>query len=142
MNQENMQPQALRTVIAIAATDLRLAVELMLSEDPDLIFVGAVSSADGLRGLVEQTHPDLIILQGETEQFAEADLCPGLKRVEDPPKIVFLGSDLERKQAALDAGADAYVLIGDSPDRLQEAIWSEPEAVDTGRIVSEAQEEE
>ena len=142
MNQENMQPQTLRTVIAIAATDLRLAVELMLSEDPDLIFVGAVSSADGLRGLVEHTHPDLIILQGEAEQFAEVDLCSSLKRVEVPPKIVFLSNDLERKQVALDAGADAYIVIGDSPERLQEAIWSEPEAVDTDRIVSEVQEEE
>ena len=78
-----------------------------------------VATYDELRHVIEKAGDHIAIqdcickkvsdLQGEARQFAVDGLCSGLKHMENPPKIVYLGTDLEGKEAALEAGADVFV---------------------------------
>ena len=52
----------MRTVLAIGDSDLLLALQLLLNEEPRVNIVGTTSELDGLLSLIETTGPDLVLL--------------------------------------------------------------------------------
>ena len=51
------------TLLAIHSPDLRLAVDLLLREEPGINVIGVASETEGLMALLRTTQPDLILLQ-------------------------------------------------------------------------------
>ena len=112
----------MRTLLAVEQHDLRLALELYLDQEPGVIVVGMASEAASLRALLRTARPDLLLLDWDLPGYAPSNLLIEAKRLGSPPHVILLGKDLKVKQAALDAGADAFVLRGDLPDQLLAAI--------------------
>lgn len=112
----------MRVVLASQDRNLRLALQLYLDAEPGLLVVGAVGEAASLRGLLQSSRPDLVILDWGLPGYALIPLLAEAKRPSPSPQIIVLGSDEGIRQQALAAGADAFVLSGDLPGELLAAI--------------------
>ena len=112
----------MRVVLAIQHRDLGLALQLCLDAEPDLFVVGTVTEAASLRALLWTADPDLVILDWDLPGYAPIPLLAEAKRLPRCPQIIVLGRDEGARQKALAAGADAFVLSGDSPGDLMAAI--------------------
>ena len=112
----------MRTLLAIEQHDLRLALELYLDQEPGVTVVSTASEAASLRALLRTARPDLVLLDWDLPGHDPSSLLIEAKRLRSPPHVILLGKDQNVKQAALAAGADAFVLRGDLPDELLAAI--------------------
>jgi DNA-binding NarL/FixJ family response regulator len=109
-------------VLASARSDLILALEVFLREQPGMIVVGTATGARGLLALVETISPDLLVLDWALPGLPPAEVLAAARAVEPPPTILVLGRGEGEREASLAAGADAYVQRGDSPDTLISAL--------------------
>jgi DNA-binding NarL/FixJ family response regulator len=102
--------------------DLRVALEISLREEPCANVVGTASDATGLRALLQVSRPDLVLLDSDLPGSPLTDLLAETKSLDPSPQIIVLGGDLDAKPTALAAGADIFILKGDSPRHLLAAI--------------------
>jgi DNA-binding NarL/FixJ family response regulator len=112
----------MRIVLAIGVSDLRLAVELLLGEEPGVAVVGSASDTQGLLALIGSIRPDTALVDYDLPDKPIADVLGEIKSDEQAPKIIVLGKDAAQRDAALTSGADAYVLKGDPPEQLLASI--------------------
>jgi DNA-binding NarL/FixJ family response regulator len=78
----------------------------------------ATAEADGLLAQVKKVRPDLILLDWELPGPSSNDLLPVLRSLCPHLKVIALSGRPEARQAALDAGADAFVSRVEPPERL------------------------
>lgn len=110
-------------MLASAQLDLRLALEILLREEPGTYVVGTASETAGVRSLLQSSRPDLLILDWDLPGlYAPSHLLAEAKRQRRCPQVIVLGRDRSIEQEALAAGADAFVLLGDPPGDLLVAI--------------------
>jgi DNA-binding NarL/FixJ family response regulator len=112
----------MKIVLASAQFDLRLALEILLREEPGTDIVGTASEAAGVRGLLQSSRPDLVILDWDLAGCGPTDLLAEAKKLRRCPQVIVLGRHEGARQVALAAGADAFVLSGDLPGDLLAAI--------------------
>jgi DNA-binding NarL/FixJ family response regulator len=109
-----------RVFLADAKFDTRLALRLLLL-DMQMLVVGEAVDWPGAMAQVPTMNPDMLVVNWELAAGVGAALaelrlaCPDLR-------VVVLSSQLEARQAALHAGADAFISIGDSPDHVTERL--------------------
>ncbi len=109
-------------LLAIMQLDLRVALEILLREEPGTNVVGTASDAASLRALLQACRPELVLLDWGLPGHPPASLLAEARSLAPRPQVIVLGRDLDVKPAALAAGADAFVLKGDSPRHLLTAI--------------------
>ena len=104
----------MRIVIATADTDLQLAIQLMLSEEPGLKIIGSASDSGGFIALIKSTNPDLALVDWDLPGCNNEDLVGEVKAIESETKLtlIVLGKR-STKEAAVQAGADDYLVKGD-----------------------------
>ena len=109
-------------VLASQEYDLRLALELLLREEPGAYVVGTASSTQGLLGLIQSACPDLVLLDRDLPGQPLAEVLAQVQSTDCTPKIIVLGKDGDAEEVALAAGADAFVIKGDPPRQLLAAL--------------------
>jgi DNA-binding NarL/FixJ family response regulator len=109
-------------VLASTQSDLRVALEILLREEPGVQVVGTASEAESLRALLQAARPDLVLLDWDLPCHSPADLVTEAKSLPPGPRVIVLGRDYDTKPAARAAGANAFVLKGDPPRRLLAAV--------------------
>jgi DNA-binding NarL/FixJ family response regulator len=67
-------------------------------------------------------HPDLILLEWELPGQPGEGLLAELGTLNDGSRVVVLSRQPEARQAALAAGAEAFVSKADAPDKLLAAL--------------------
>ena len=114
----------MRIVLATGDTDLRLAIQLLLSEEPGIKIIGSASDCDGLIALIKSTRPDIALLDWDLPGCNMEDVLLDIKSFTSEPKInlIVLGRHRRMSKTALQAGADEYVVIGDPPENLLEVF--------------------
>jgi DNA-binding NarL/FixJ family response regulator len=112
----------MRILVAVSDTDLRLSLELMLSEEPGVRIAGSVTDTSGLLALVKQTAPDLLLLDWELHGDSIESVLGELQALDCQPKCIVLGRRHSSQDPAERAGADVYITKGDPPERLLGAI--------------------
>ena len=114
----------MRIVIATEDSNLRIAIQLMLSEEPGINILGSASDCDGLLALVKSTLPEVVLLDWELPGCKMGDTLQHIKTIQSDPEIflIILSRKRSMKKNALEAGADAYRVIGDPPEKLLEAF--------------------
>jgi two-component system LytT family response regulator len=107
------------TRILVADNDVRVrsALQMLLRQEPGLV-IGECSDLEGLLIQVKELKPDLLFLDWELRGRPATALLfaahtPGFR-----PKTIVLSGRPESEQAALAAGADAFVSKADPPERL------------------------
>jgi DNA-binding NarL/FixJ family response regulator len=97
------------------------ALRLILEQEPELIVVGEATDADALSIAMERLCPDLVLLDWELPGLTARLVCV-LRRRFPAATIVALSGRPEAQQAALEAGADAFVSKGDPPEQLLQTL--------------------
>src|SRR5262245_61054684 len=112
----------MNVVLAIRHADVRLALELLLSEEPGVSIVGAASETAGLLALIQTAHPDLVVVEWTLPGRPALDILTSARTRPGKLRFLVLGQDAREKQSVLDAGGHAFVLIGDPPEHLLAAV--------------------
>ena len=108
----------MRVLLADKQTKVRSALRLLLEQEPGLSVVGEAAEAEDLLAQVEATQPDLVLLDWELLDQGGAATLAGLRAARPGLVVIALSGRSEARQAALAAGADAFVSKGDPPERL------------------------
>jgi DNA-binding NarL/FixJ family response regulator len=109
-------------LLATKEPSLRLALELLLREEPGTSIVGTASETEGLLALIQTTHPDLVLLDWDLPGRPCAQVLGTARGANTQPAIIVLGKEASAEQPALAAGAAAFVLSEEPPGRLLAAI--------------------
>jgi DNA-binding NarL/FixJ family response regulator len=109
-------------VLASARADLRFSMEVLLREQSGLVVIGTATGSDGLLALIETTRPVLVILDWDLPGRPIEDVLAKAHAADCRPYVIVLGKDEASQRVALSAGADAFVLRGDSPRTLLDAV--------------------
>ena len=109
-------------LLATERADLRLSIELLLSEEPGVVIVGAASETEGMLALLDSTCPDLLIVDWDLPGRTLSELVPQIRANTPGIHILALGNESTFLDAALKAGVDDYVVKGDPPEQLLETF--------------------
>jgi DNA-binding NarL/FixJ family response regulator len=112
----------MRILLADNQSRTRFALRALLGQQPHLVVVGEAADAEGVLALVESLRPDMVLLGWELKGLHSADLLSALGTIRPQTIVIVLSSRPEVRQAALAAGADAFVSKIDPPGRLLMAI--------------------
>ena len=108
----------MRVLLADDQSKVRSALRLLLEQQPGLSVVSEAAEAEDLLAQVEATQPDLVLLDWELPGLRADDRLPALRTRCPRLKVIALSGRPEARQAALTAGADAFVSKGEPPERL------------------------
>jgi DNA-binding NarL/FixJ family response regulator len=112
----------MRVLLAVGDTDLRLSLELLLSEEPGVVIAGSVIDTRGLLALVKSSCPDLVLLDWELPGGSSEAVLGEIQTLDCQPKCIVLGRRHSSQDPAERAGADVYITKGDPPEQLLVAI--------------------
>lgn len=113
----------MKILLASAQFDLRLALEVLLREEPGIEIVGSAGEVASVRSLLQSSRPDLVILDWDLPgHYAPNHLLAEAKKIRNCPTMIVFGCNEGVRSGALAAGADAFVSCGDLPDDLIETI--------------------
>lgn len=112
----------MRIILAARDADLRLAMQLFLSEEPGVHVIGSASDANGLLALVSSTDPDLVFLDADLPGQSLQDTLSKIRGGGSPPKIVLLGHEAVLSEEISQADIEYYLQKGDSAEKLVEAF--------------------
>lgn len=119
----------MNVVLAVRYASARLALELALSEEPGVTVVGAASETEGMLALARAAQPDLVLLEWGLPGRPAPDVLAESQAFTCPIRFLVLGRDPRLKPRALQAGACAFVLVGDPPELLLAALRQERAAL-------------
>ena len=108
----------MRIFIADSDPELRVALQMLLHQEPGMPVVGIAVHAIDLLAQVALSQPDVLLLDWLLPGRPAIDLLPDLHTLERRPQIIVLSVRPEVESAALAAGADAFVTKAPPTDRL------------------------
>ena len=112
----------LRIFLACADERLRIALFLLLDDEPGMVVVGITDRLPGLLPQLEASQTDVVLLDWDLPFQSMADLLKDIKNLESPPEVIYLSNRLEDKTMMLAAGADHFITKNSPPDELLPAL--------------------
>jgi two-component system response regulator DesR len=111
-----------RVLLAAPESDVRIAFRLMLL-DLKMEVVGEAADWQTTLTLAPETQPDMLLVDWDLIPENSGKTLVQLRAVCPAAVVIVLVSHLNaRHQAALSAGADAFISKGDMPDRVAERL--------------------
>jgi len=108
----------MRIILATPEVNLRLAIQLLLSEEPNVQIVGTASNLEGVLALIQTTSVDLVFLDWDLVDQPLNTLVEQM-HVEQPEiGLIILVSRASQLSTPLEAGIQAYLLKGEPPEKL------------------------
>ena len=108
----------MRIFIACAEERLRIALLLLLDNEPGMAVVGMSDRVQGLCAQVEASQPHVLVMQWDLPARALADLLAEIRSLNWTPKVIYLSGRAHDRKRVLAAGADYYVVTNAPPDEL------------------------
>ena len=105
-------------LLATKGSDLRIALEMLLSEEPGVHITGTASNSEGLLALIRSTHPNLVLLDEDLPGDHLQSTLAKAHNFRSDTKFIVLGLKQSAKDSILKDGADAYAVKGDPPEKL------------------------
>jgi two-component system invasion response regulator UvrY len=112
----------MRILLADDQPRVRFALRTLLERQPGLEVVGEAHSGQDLRDQIDPAQPDLVLLDWELPGERALDTLSSLRTTYPTLRVIALSGRSEARQAALQAGVDAFVSKSDPPERLLSAI--------------------
>ena len=112
----------MRILVADQQSKIRSALRTLLEVEPNQRVVGEATNVDSLVTMIDENHPDLVLLDWEMTQKQDTDTLMALRKLLPGIKVIALSGNPEVGSLALEAGADAFVCMCDPVDRLLAAV--------------------
>ncbi len=113
-----MSDKRMRVLIADDQPQVCSALRLLLMQEPDIAVVGEVEDVEQALERVAGQRPDLVLLDWELPGQNGDSALVELRAAWPELVVIALSGRPEARQAALAAGADAFVSKGDPPEQL------------------------
>ena len=118
-----------RVLLAAPQPDVRAALRLMLL-DLSMEVVGEAADWLTTLALAPETRPDMLLVDWELIPTDSGNTLTQLRAACPGAVVIVLISQLDaRHQAALSAGADAFISKGEMPDRVGDRLRAAAELV-------------
>lgn len=118
-----------RVLLAAPQPDVRAALRLLL-QDLDMEIVGEAADWPTNLALVPLTQPDMMLVDWDLILLNSGNTLAQLRAACPAAVVIVLISQLDaRQQAALSAGADAFISKGEMPDRVADRLRTAAELV-------------
>lgn len=118
-----------RVLLAAPQADVRAALRLLLL-DLDMEVVGDAADWPTILALAPETQPDMLLVDWELIPMDSGNTLIQLRAACPAAVVIVLISHLDaRQQAALSAGADAFISKGEMPDQVAERLRAAAEGV-------------
>ena len=111
---------AVRILVADSRPDVRSALKLLLEQDAEMVVSSEAKKGGDVLEQVKVTCPDVIILDCDLPGLRAGDLLRAVRAVCPRVWVVALCARSEARQAAMLAGADAFVSKAEPPQRSTE----------------------
>jgi DNA-binding NarL/FixJ family response regulator len=117
-------PQGIRIVLAEDYPVIRLGIKNMLDGKNGISVVGEAADGYEVLRLIDELHPDLLVLDMELHQLDGVEVARNLKGYENPPKILVLSAydDCQLVQSMLDLGVNGYLSKSEAADQIEDAV--------------------
>jgi two-component system invasion response regulator UvrY len=112
----------MRILLADDQPKVRFALRTLLERQSGFKVVGEARSGQDLRDQIQPTRPDLVLLDWELPGERALDTLSKLRTMYPTLRVIALSGRSEARQAALQAGVDAFVSKSDPPEHLLAAI--------------------
>ncbi len=119
----------MRCLLADNESNVLFALRVLLVRQPDIQIVGEAGDADTLLAKLATTNPNIVITDWLLPGLADIGSIPALRKTVPNLFIIAISGRPELEQAALAAGADAFVSKIDPPQRLLAAIKRGEQAI-------------
>jgi DNA-binding NarL/FixJ family response regulator len=123
----------LRILVVSNDSDLRVALQILLREEPCCDVVAAVSNSESAISLIIADRPDLIVLDWDMPNGLAKGIPTVVSQFDLPPIVVAVGESESERYVAISAGVDAYELKLRSPERLVTTILEASQRVNLDR---------
>ena len=114
----------MRVLVVESQPHVRAALRFLLSRQSDIQCVGTIGAEPDLAAKLALIAADIIVLDWALPRHTASHLLSVIRRLPRQPRIVVLTNTLHGEQAALAAGADAFVSKNDSPDAVLRMLRS------------------
>lgn len=119
----------IRVLLAAPHTDVRTALRLLLL-DLSMELVGEAPDWPTILALAPENQPDMLLVDWELITVESGNTLTQLREACPTAVVIVLISQLDaRQQAALSAGADAFISKGEMPDRIADRLRAAAELV-------------
>ena len=105
-------------LLADAQPQVRSALRLLLELEPEVTVVGEVTDANDLLNSIQNTRPDLLLLDWELPGLNDKNLVPVLRQGCPHLSIIALSGYFETRQRALSAGVEGFISKSHPPQDL------------------------
>ena len=112
----------MRILVADEQRQVRFALRVLLERHSGYRVIAEATDAQGLLAQAQVACPDVVLLSWELPGKDEIDLLSALRQCCPNLVVIALSGRLGADQAALEAGADAFVSKGKPPEQLMAAI--------------------
>ena len=118
-----------RVLLAAPQPDVRTALRLLLL-DLNMEVVGEAADWPDALALTPEAQPDMLLVDWELIPTDSGNTLTQLRAACPGAVVIVLISQLDaRQQAALSAGADAFISKGEMPDRVGDRLRAAAELV-------------
>jgi DNA-binding NarL/FixJ family response regulator len=118
-----------RVLVATPQPDVRAALRLLLL-DLSMEVVGEAADWPTILALAPESQPDMLLVDWELITVDSGNTLTQLRAACPSAVVIVLISQLDaRQQAALSAGADAFISKGEMPDRVADRLRAAAELV-------------
>jgi len=116
-----------RIIRVVLADDHPLVVEglsALLSSQPDMRVVATATDGERLLEAIERFHPDVIVMDLQMPYMGGVSCLRHIRARELPVRVLVLSAfgDVDSLRAAIEAGADGFVLKTESPQHTIIAV--------------------
>jgi DNA-binding NarL/FixJ family response regulator len=118
MEHDQATAQTIRVLIADDNARTRDALRALLATWPDIELVGEASNGEDALRLVEELHPAVVLMDLEMPQMGGVEATRLIKRRWPSVNVIVVTSSAAKRIAALDAGADSFMMKGEAPSKL------------------------
>lgn len=108
----------MRIILATPDVELRLAIQLLLTEEPNVKILGAATNTAGVLALIQTTPVDLLFLDWELDGYSMKELTEKIHQKQPKIEMIILVNRTSLLSTPLKSGVRAYLLKGESPEKL------------------------
>lgn len=112
----------MRILLADDQTKVRFALRVLLERQPGFEVVGEAVDAKGLLAQAEAGCPEVVLLDWELPGLEAGESLASLRKICPDAVVIALSGQLDVRQAAVAAGANAFVCKCDPPQKLLRTI--------------------
>lgn len=99
----------MRVLLVDDVPEVRYALRFLFAQQADITVIGEAATLEEVPALMQATAPDVVLLDWQFARGTAADMLPLLHTAASHPRIIVCSSHPDVEQAALQAGADAFV---------------------------------